>query len=148
VFYHVSFAVPDIEAAMHQLTEVVGVRWSPVLEDTFAGWQCRLTFTVGDGPAIELVTGPAGSPWAGGPRFHHLAVWTEDVGQGSRRLAEQGYPVSFDACPLGRPYAYHEVPAVGALVELMDVSRQQHFLATWPQRNPVLTTLEQVDARH
>lgn len=146
MFYHICFAVPDIDAAMYQLTEAVGVRWSPVLEDSFAGWQCSLTFSISDGPSIELVSGPSGSPWEGGPRFHHLGVWADDVSRGSQRLAERGYPLSFDACPLGRRYAYHELPAVGALVELMDVSRQEHFLTSWPQHRPVLTSVEQAHA--
>lgn len=138
MFYHVCFVVPDIERAMSDLTESVGAQWSGVLEDSLGEWDYLLAFTRGGPPYIELVQGPPGSPWDSslGARCHHLGYWTEDVAQSSARLSEAGFVQEFSACPLGRPYTYHKVSSLGVDLELMDISRQQRFVASWDPGAP------------
>ncbi|GAA3737631.1 catechol 2,3-dioxygenase-like lactoylglutathione lyase family enzyme [Spinactinospora alkalitolerans] len=132
-FYHVCFAVPDLEAAMRDLRGAAGVEWSEPKRDRLAEWDYRIVFTRGGPPFIELIEGPAGSPWdaSDGPRFDHLGYWSDSVEAGSRRLADQGMAEDFSGCPYGRPFAYHRVDSIGARVELVDAARQPGFLANW-----------------
>ncbi|MFE2161820.1 VOC family protein [Streptomyces lydicus] len=132
-FYHVCFAVPDIERAMQDLQRTAGVEWSEPAAGKLGEWDYRIAFTRGDPPFIELIEGPAGSPWdaSAGARFDHLGFWSGDVEQGSRRLENDGLPVDFSGCPHGRPFAYHRMDSIGARVELVDVSLQAGFLDRW-----------------
>ncbi|ORT56768.1 VOC family protein [Streptomyces sp. CB03238] len=132
-FYHVCFAVPDLERAMLDFTRSAGVEWSDPLSDRLGEWDYRIVFTTGGPPFIELIEGPPGSPWdaSAGARFDHLGFWSSDVRQGSRRLEEAGLPVDFSGCPHGRPFVYHRVDSIGARVELVDAGRQAAFLGRW-----------------
>ncbi|MER7345841.1 VOC family protein [Streptomyces aurantiacus] len=132
-FYHVCFVVPDIERAMRDFRRSAGVEWSDPVSDRMGGWDYRIVFSRGGPPFIELITGPAGSPWdaSQGARFDHIGFWSSDVGQASRRLEKEGMPVDFSGCPYGRPFAYHRVDSIGARVEFVDVSRQAAFLDGW-----------------
>ncbi|MGI8711434.1 MAG: VOC family protein [Acidimicrobiales bacterium] len=131
-FYHVCFAVPDLEAAMGDLDAVAGIEWSPPQADTLGGWSYRIVFsrTV---PHIELMEGPSGSPWdaTGGAHFHHLGWWTHSLTGSTRQLAEAGLPSGFDGCPYGRSFAYHRMDSIGARIEIVDVAAQPAFLQTW-----------------
>ncbi|MFE7312333.1 VOC family protein [Streptomyces sp. NPDC057555] len=132
-FYHVCFVVPDIEQAMQDFRRTAGVEWSDPVSDRMGEWDYRIVFSKGGSPFIELITGPAGSPWdaSRGARFDHIGFWSSDVTQGSRRLEKDGMPVDFSGCPYGRPFAYHRMDSIGARVEFVDVSRQTAFLDTW-----------------
>ncbi|MEU6994204.1 VOC family protein [Streptomyces sp. NPDC046465] len=132
-FYHVCFAVPDLERAMRDLRRSAGVEWSEPVADRLGQWDYRIVFTSGGPPFIELIEGAAGSPWdtQEGARFDHIGYWSSDIREGSRRLEEEGLPVDFSGCPYGRPFAYHRMDSIGARVELVDVSRQAAFLDAW-----------------
>ncbi|GAB2623230.1 VOC family protein [Streptomyces capparidis] len=139
-FYHVCFAVPDLDAAMADLTRSVCARWSPPLADRIGEWDYRITFTRGGPPFIELIEGSPGSPWdaSQGARFDHLGYWTTSVEQGSRRLEREGFPTDFSGCPHGRPFAYHRVDSIGARVELVDLTRRPAFTDRWhPDDTPM-----------
>ncbi|WP_405651166.1 VOC family protein [Streptomyces sp. RK9] len=143
-FYHVCFAVPDIERAMRDFQLAAGVEWSAPASDRIGEWDFRIVFTTGGPPFIELIEGPAGSPWdaSAGARFDHIGFWSSDVEQGSRRLRDQGLPTDFSGCPHGRPFAYHRVDSIGARVELVDLGRQAAFLAKW---NPGGDPMQAID---
>ncbi|MEV3988728.1 VOC family protein [Streptomyces sp. NPDC049837] len=132
-FYHVYFAVPDLERAMVDFERSAGVGWGDPLSDRLGEWDFRIVFTTGGPPFIELIEGSPGSPWdaSAGARFDHIGFWSTDVRQGSRRLAGAGLPVEFSGCPHGRPFVYHRVDSIGARVELVDVARQAPFLGRW-----------------
>ncbi|MFI9723202.1 VOC family protein [Streptomyces sp. NPDC052396] len=132
-FYHVCFVVPDLERAMHDFRRAAGLEWSEPVSDRIGEWDFRIVFTTGGPPFIELIEGPAGSPWdaTAGARFDHLGFWTDDIHQGSRRLTEQGLPPDFSGCPFGRPFTYHHMPSIGARIELVDLGRQSAFLDAW-----------------
>ncbi|MGW9046550.1 VOC family protein [Streptomyces lydicus] len=139
-FYHVCFAVPDIERAMQDFQRSAGVEWSEPAPGKLGEWDYRIAFTRGGPPFIELIEGPAGSPWdaSAGARFDHLGFWSSDVEQGSRRLESDGLPVDFSGCPHGRPFAYHRVDSIGARIELVDMSLQAGFLDRWhPDGKPM-----------
>jgi hypothetical protein len=132
-FYHVCFVVPDIERAMEDLGRSVGAAWGAPVSDRLGEWDFRIAFTRGGPPFIELIEGPAGSPWdaSQGARFDHLGYWTSSVQQGSQRLEDEGFTVDFSGCPYGRPFAYHRLDSIGGRVELVDVTRQPSFLQKW-----------------
>lgn len=132
-FYHVCFVVPDIERAMEDLGRAVGADWSAPVADRLGEWDYRIAFTHGGPPFIELIEGPAGSPWdaSHGARFDHLGYWTSSVERGSQRLEDHGFATDFSGCPYGRPFAYHRLDSIGGRVELVDVTRQASFLQKW-----------------
>ena len=132
-FYHLCFVVQDIEQATTDLTRTLGVTWSPVRAGTLGDWNYSIVFSVEGPPFFEVIQGDAGSPWdaTGGSRFDHIGFWSADVAKDKRELATRGAPVEFDSCPYGRSFTYHRLDSIGARVELVDVSAQPGFLATW-----------------
>ena len=89
--FHVGVRVPDLEAAMAELTAGLGFTWAQVVERDQALWTpergqhtVRLRFTYScEGPQhVELLQGETGSMWDGGdaPGVHHQGVWVDDVG--------------------------------------------------------------------
>lgn len=142
-FYHVCFAVPDLEQAMRDFQRSTGVEWSAPVSDRLGAWDYRIVFTSGGAPFIELIEGAPGSPWhtEDGARFDHIGFWSSDIREGSRRLEREGFPVDFSGCPHGRPFAYHRMDSIGARVELVDLSRQQAFLQAWQPGGPPMPAI-------
>jgi catechol 2,3-dioxygenase-like lactoylglutathione lyase family enzyme len=100
--FHVGVRVPDLDAAMLDLTAGLGITWAPVVEREQPVWTpgegsytLRLRFTYScEGPQhIELLQGPAGSVWDGvaGPGVHHHGIWTDDVAAETERLVAVGW---------------------------------------------------------
>ena len=129
-FYHVCFAVPDLERAMTELTAAAGIAWREIRDDRIGDWDFRIVFSAGDPPYLELISAGAGSPWdaVGGAHFHHLGFWTTSVTAASQRLTEQGFAAEFSGCPYGRSFAYHRLDGLGAQVEMVDAAQQPRFL--------------------
>ncbi|WP_031486968.1 VOC family protein [Streptomyces bicolor] len=139
-FYHVCFAVQDLDQAMRDFQRAAGVEWSEPVSDRLGEWDYRIVFTTGGPPFIELIEGAPGSPWHAveGARFDHLGFWSSDVDEGSRRMEREGFALDFSGCPYGRPFVYHRVDSIGARIELVDVGRQAGFLGTWdPEGAPM-----------
>ncbi|QUQ71290.1 VOC family protein [Kutzneria sp. CA-103260] len=132
-YYHLCFVVRDIERATADLTRTLGVTWSPVRSGTLGDWNYSIVFSVEGPPFFEVIQGDAGSPWdaAEGSRFDHIGYWSGDVTRDKQLLATRGAPVEFDSCPYGRSFTYHRLDSIGARVELVDVTAQEGFLATW-----------------
>jgi len=136
-FYHVCFAVDDIEAAMADLTAVAGTEWGQIRSDTLGEWSYHIVLSR-DTPHIELIQGSPGSPWAGdvGSHFHHLGWWTHSLIDTADRLNEAGLPTTFDGCPIGRRFAYHRMDSIGGHVEIVDVAARKAFQQTWNPDGP------------
>ncbi|WBB81890.1 VOC family protein [Micromonospora sp. WMMD882] len=143
-FYHICFVVPDIKQAMADLSRSVGVEWGEVRDDAIGPWEYQMAFSQTGSPYFELIQGPAGSPWDStlGARCDHIGFWTRSVEESSRRLTEQGMPQEFSGCPFGRPYTYHRVESLGVRLEMMDVSRQPMFLASWNPNGQVMPAFD------
>lgn len=144
-FYHVCFAVQDLEQAMRDFQRSAGVEWSEPKSDRLGEWDYRIVFTAGGPPFIELIEGAPGSPWhaAEGARFDHVGFWSSDVGEGSRRMEREGFPLDFSGCPHGRPFVYHRVDSIGARIELVDVSRQAGFLSGWHPEGTAMPAIDE-----
>ena len=142
-FYHLGFAVPDLDAAAAQMHAATGVEWRPVHPGRLGEWAYRITFSVQGPPYLELVEGPDGSPWdsSAGPRLDHLGYWCEGIAASRDALVAQGAPVDFDATPHGRPFTYHRLDHLGIRVELVAVAQQPAFTETWQAPGAALPVL-------
>jgi len=142
--YHVCFVVQDIDSATRQLTDTLGVDWSPIRDGRLEDWPYRIVFSLEGPPFLELIEGSPGSPWdaSGGPRFDHLGFWSADVELDKQRLAARGAPIDFDAAEYGRPFTYHRLDTVGGRVELVDTSAQPDFVRTWAVQGAAMAPLD------
>ena len=103
-YYHVGIVVPDVEAAMAHLTELLGITWGPVVETE------ALEVRDGDGndlvvpnklcystapPHLELVQEVPGSVWECNEHsnLHHIGVWTDALPADSQRYSELRCPL-------------------------------------------------------
>lgn len=130
-FYHVCFAVPDLEEAMAELTEMVGVTFGEPIHSQLGPWPYSLVFTR-EAPHIELVSSVAGSPWdIGEPGFHHLGWWTSCLPETIEAWTESGGTVHFDGREHGRRFAYVDAPRSGARLEAVDSAQRPDFIKRW-----------------
>jgi hypothetical protein len=100
-FFHVGFVVPDLDVAMNEFGDVLGVEWRPILQaplqllgpDGVAHVEVRSVYTTGGPPAIELFESVPRTALAGSDQvsFHHIGLWADDLGQASRDLDAKGW---------------------------------------------------------
>jgi hypothetical protein len=132
-FYQVGIIVPDLDPAMEELASALGVTWGTVVTPEYANGPKRFVFSIEGPPHIELIEGRPGSPWdcSDGPRLDHIGLWTADIQAGKARLAAAGMPIDTDGADLGNPiFTYHDAPACGMRVELVDEARRAPFYAS------------------
>lgn len=130
-FYHVCFTVPDLHAAMHELTELLDVHFGQPVHDQLGPWPYSLVFTR-ETPHIELISSIAGSPWATTtPQFHHLGWWTPCLTLTIEKWATAGRPPLLDGRKHGRKFAYLDAPHSGARIEAVDATQLTAFQNRW-----------------
>lgn len=142
--YHVGFAVPDVEAAREAVGRALSVEFGPAKSRRIGDWGTRVALSVEGPPFLELIEGPPGSPWhtPDGPRFDHLGVWSADLVSDRDVLAARGCQVLFDGLRAGLPMTFHEVPELGARIEVVDASMVRGpLLADRAMVDPLTTTL-------
>lgn len=141
--FHTGFVVPDIEAAMAELTATLGCAWAPLQDQRLplrfpdGDADVRLRFTYSTvAHHLELIEAVPGTVWAlqpeGAAATHHVGVWSADVAGDSERLSRAGSPcLATYRTRSGRPagFAYHRL-AAGGLIEFVDVARKEVF-AQW-----------------
>ena len=149
--YHTGFVVPEIEAAMAELTAVFGVSWTAVEERempivTQDGPQVvtlRFAYSQGGTPRLELLEPVPGTPWEtpshsfGAGAAHHIGVWAPDFAETSDKLVAEGFPrvLTFDdGSGKAVRFAYHRLPS-GVIVELIDATRRAE-LEAWFEGSP------------
>ncbi len=100
--FHVGIRVPDIDAAMAELSDGLGLTWAKKMDREQHLWTpeggavtTRLLFTYScEGPQhLELLQGEPGSIWDGDDRTgaHHVGVWVDDVAAETERLVGLGW---------------------------------------------------------
>lgn len=130
-FYHVCFAVPDLDEAMAELTAIAGVTFGEPISSQLGPWPYSLVFTH-QSPHIELISSVEGSPWeASAPAFHHLGWWTPCLPETIESWTEAGGNLHFDGREHGRRFAYVDAPKSGARLEAVDSTQQADFLERW-----------------
>ncbi len=142
--YHSGIRVPDVDAAMVQLGDSLGLTWARVQHsDARTVWtpergleEVALTFVYScEGPQhIELLQGTPGSVWDAGdePGLHHVGVWSSDVGADVERLLSAGWSVAAAATAPDDGFGSfaYVVPPVGLIVELVSLAAKPRF-DTW-----------------
>ena len=128
-FFHVGVVVADIEAAMAELGEAMGVEWSGPIERDVGEWVVRAAFARTPPPYLELIEGQPGSVWdaTSGAGIHHLSYWSDDLDSASSSLETAGMPLEFDI-GVAR---YHRGEHSGTRVELLDSDARPAFFERW-----------------
>jgi catechol 2,3-dioxygenase-like lactoylglutathione lyase family enzyme len=134
--YHVGIIVPDVRAARARFTELLGVRWGPVMhlddveyrdgDGTDVLVPTTLCYSAGD-PSIELIEETPGTVWVRNAHsnLHHLGFWTDAFDDGTASLTASGCPLQLcgrtgATAPVS--FAYHGLDDFGVRVELVDTS--------------------------
>jgi hypothetical protein len=134
--YHVGFAAPDLERAMTQLTDLLGVTWGEInhaLDIDFVGpdgpvqVSARVVHSMGPPIRVEVIEGSAGSVWAtdGVVALHHFAYWSRAVHDDVRALQAAGWTLELAAVDTqGDPSYFAYMTKEGhPRVELVSVER-------------------------
>lgn len=142
--YHTGIRVHDIDAAMAEMGESMGVTWATVQHNPGQGvWtpehgfrQVELTFVYScEGPQhIELLQGVPDTPWFAGdaPGVHHVGLFVDDVAAETQRCVDAGWTVAAAGASPDDGYgAYtYVVPPSGPIVELV-ASYVEDFFQQW-----------------
>ena len=130
--FHVGLVVDDVEQAMTELTEVLGLRWGRVQrkELTMEGPAGRAevdvcyAYSLDGPPHLELIEQRDGTVFEA-PGLHHLGVWTDDPAGESVRLDGCGWPresVIVDAAGNWGGGLFH-TGGGGLRLEMVDIAR-------------------------
>lgn len=103
--FHFAMAVPDLERAMAQGRDALGIAWTRVRDVVLplrgpSGERSETAFqavySLQGPPYVELVCGPRGSLFGApdGPRLHHAGLIVDDPGAEARRLEGLGYRIT------------------------------------------------------
>jgi hypothetical protein len=124
-YFHVGIVVADLEAAMRELTNAVGLTWREPSRSQYGAWDIEVSYSVEGPPYLELIRGCGDGPWtlAGAPRIDHIGWATSNVVEESERLIGIGVDVDFDPSSVSPNrsgvFCYHRAPASGVRIELV-----------------------------
>jgi catechol 2,3-dioxygenase-like lactoylglutathione lyase family enzyme len=147
--YHQGIRVPNLEAAMADMGDALGVTWCEPQQSEQQVWlpgvgesriPLRFTYSAQGPQHIELLEGAPGSIWDGreAPGLHHVGVWSDDVGEQTRALEARGWTVLMAQASPERNYgAFTYVqPPSGLIVELVWSAIEPMF-ARWFAGGPL-----------
>lgn len=134
--YHVGIIVPDVRAARARFTELLGVRWGPVMHMDEVEYRdadgndvvlpTTICYSTGE-PALELIQERPGTVWVRNEHsnLHHIGFWADDFATTPGALRAAGCPLQLagragDAAPVS--FTYHGLDNFGVRVELVDTS--------------------------
>lgn len=130
-FFHVGLVVKNLEAAMKEMSDALGITWREPHDSTYGEWNIKVVYSIEGPPFVELVQGEDGGPWdtARGSHIDHIGVWSEDMAQESERMVAAGLPIHFDPATVGRggTFCYHKALASGATIELVSTSARSRL---------------------
>jgi catechol 2,3-dioxygenase-like lactoylglutathione lyase family enzyme len=142
--YHQGVRVPDINKAIKELSESLGIEFCPVQDREQGCWlpdigaiTLPLKFTYSkQGPQhVELLEGPAGSIWDGReqPGLHHMGLWSDDVKAETEYLVSQGWTLRMAQLPPERGYGGYTYvqPPSGLIIELVSSAIKPRFESWW-----------------
>jgi hypothetical protein len=139
--YHHGVLVPDIDAAMAEMGEPLGLEWCELQhreqqvwtpENGTHGIDLRFTYSAGTGQHLELLQGAPGSIWDAnvhGAGVHHIGVWSDDVGGETAALIAHGWTLRMASHPPDAGFgAFTYVqPHSGLIVELVTTAVRPMF---------------------
>jgi glyoxalase/bleomycin resistance protein/dioxygenase superfamily protein len=129
--YQIGIAVQQLEDAQQELTRAFGLEWEPTIEVEVAGWPLRIAHSLQGPPHLELIEGPAGSPWdaTAGTRLDHLGWWAQDPDAEKQRHADDGAVVELEQPGFTPKFSYHRLPVTGLRFELVDAAAKPAYYA-------------------
>ncbi len=146
--FHTGIRVTDLDKAMDELTNALGVAWARPREGEQSVWTpetglrsvpLRFTYSTEGPQHLELLEGAPRSIWDadGTPGVHHVGVWVDDVVAETDGLLRAGWTlVAAQQAPdsgLGR-FTYVAPPS-GLILELVDAAIAPSFEAWWNDPN-------------
>lgn len=145
--YHTGIRVPDLDAAMAEMGETLGVTWADVREtDGQAVWTpesgqqhvpLRYVYSCEGPQHIELLEGAPGSIWDGSddPGVHHVGVWVDDVAAETQRCLGHGWQLAASQAAPEDGYGVftYVVPPSGPIVELVLAAIRPAFETWWAE---------------
>ncbi len=98
--YHIGVIVEDLRTAMAEMADQTGITWGnagPVTVTVrdhrgVAPETLQVVYGKNGPPYLELIEGTGKGVWAleGGPRLHHMGIWTDTLAADIARLEGQG----------------------------------------------------------
>lgn len=131
--HHIGLVVPDLEAAMSELSQLLGLSWTPPQQRPDGERTLRVAFSTTE-PRIELIQGNPEGIWAtqAGPRLDHMAFWIDDADATDADAAALGLQrEAGGTASWGGRWAYVRGRATGARIELCDARGREPFGRTW-----------------
>jgi len=143
--FHTGIRVPDLDAAMSELDETLGVTWAEWREvDAMPVWTpaaglhevpLRYVYSCEGPQHIELLESAPGSPWHCGdtPGVHHVGVWVDDVAAEVEAALAKGWTVALAGAAPEDGYgsfAYVQPPNA-MLVEVVNAAIEPMFEQWW-----------------
>lgn len=143
--FHTGVRVPDLDAAMAELGDSLGVTWAesrevaemPVWTPANGMQEVPLRYVYScEGPQhVELLESAPGSPWHCGdtPGVHHIGVWVADVAAAVESVLAKGWTVALAGTAPDDGYgsfAYVQPPN-GMLVEVVNDAILPLFEEWW-----------------
>jgi catechol 2,3-dioxygenase-like lactoylglutathione lyase family enzyme len=138
--YHTGIRVPDIEAAMVELGDSMGVTWCSLQDREQDVWTpeggaqkvpLRFTYSAQGPQHLELLQGAAGTIWDGSiiPGIHHTGVWVDDVAAETNALLAKGWTLAAAGRPPEQGFGSftYVVPPSGLIVELVNAALEPMF---------------------
>jgi hypothetical protein len=134
-YYHVGIAVHDLDVVREELSRVLPLTWSDTLSAEAAGWPIRVCYAQQGPPYLELIEGPAGSPWdaSRGSRLDHVGVWSEEIERDTEHMVRQGFVVEAD----GGYFVCLRGPQSGSRIELVAAAGRGGFYRAFGLENPL-----------
>ena len=143
--FHTGVRVPDLDAAVTEYGESLGLTFASVNELDQSVWtpddglqhlRLRVTYSAEGPQHLELLEGPPGTVWDGRerPGAHHIGVWVDDIGSETDRLLEHGWTLAasnLDPASGGYGVFAYLRPPTGLIVELVDRVIEPGFEAWW-----------------
>lgn len=125
-YFHVCSIVPDLEEAMAELTEAMGLHWHATRDRAAGDMRWRVVYSAEGPPFMELVEGQPGTPWhtPDGPRLHHIGRFTQDLDTGIDVIERAGGHVETDGREISGRWVYMRTPRSGVLIELIEADEQ------------------------
>jgi hypothetical protein len=122
LYFHVGCVVPDLHAAMDELSAHLGVVWREPRDRESGDMRWRLVYSKGEAPFIELVEGQPGTPWYApdGPHFHHVGRFTYDLDESIREFEALGGRIEVDGREISGRWLYYRLPVTNVLIELIE----------------------------
>lgn len=130
--FHVGIVVPDLDAGLARLGELLPVRWGPIVENDIPARDGhgndrvlpnRICYST-EPPYLELIQEVPDSPWVCNEHsnLHHIGFFSDSLVTDARELSAAACPLELldghgDASPCA--FTYHRDP-LGVRVELVN----------------------------